>query len=550
MMTEQALERPGSRRLSPAKQAEALALVLREEFATDFTFYDAASGESVLTPPGERPAPAWEPDAVGAFAVAGRAGAEVLADGRFQIALPLCQAGQVTLVATAVLGAVTPPRAALEPERVRLQKWAQSVCDRLQLSEQLLGRRRADEEAEQQVKAAWKVTLTLDRLARGLRAHRQSPKGLQRILQGAFELLEVESLLWVPQAADAAVLVVGQGCLAPDDGRQLAPVLAAEADRQGEEPIFCPRVPDRPWGARFPSLRTLLAFPVADQGPLGWVIAVNKTGAAEREPRFRRSDAAVLTPFVALLQLQLRTATRYQNLQDLLVGLTRSLTTALDAKDSYTFGHSERVARIAVELARELGLKEEELSDLYLAGLLHDIGKIGVRDSVLAKKEPLTPEEFEHIKRHVTIGYAILADLRQIRNLLPVVLYHHERYDGKGYPDGLAGQAIPLMARILAVADAYDAMSTARPYRPALPCNKIEEIFTEGANKQWDGQVVAAFFRCRHRIYATRQRGVGESLRQALDGALTKDDGSVLWKSGQVPVGTPEFFAPTPARPA
>src|SRR5205085_7767687 len=160
-----------------------------------------------------------------------------------------------------------------------------------------------------------------------------------------------------------------------------------------------------------------------DQGPLGWVIAINKKsraegrepkigsgepGAASREPEaksrpsaFRKSDAALLTPFVALLELHARGSARYQDLKELLVGLTRSLTSALDAKDSYTYGHSERVARIALELGRELGLQGDELSDIYLAGLLHDVGKIGIRDSVLSKVEPLTPEEFEHIKQHV-----------------------------------------------------------------------------------------------------------------------------------------------------
>src|SRR5437763_3180638 len=108
---------------------------------------------------------------------------------------------------------------------------------------------------------------------------------------------------------------------------------------------------------------------------------------------FRRGDAALLTPFVALLDLHLRGSGRYQDLKDLLVGLTRSLTAALDAKDPYTFGHSERVARIAVALGRELGLDEDELGNVYLAGLLHDIGKIGVRDAVLTKAGPLTPEE-------------------------------------------------------------------------------------------------------------------------------------------------------------
>jgi HD-GYP domain-containing protein (c-di-GMP phosphodiesterase class II) len=231
---------------------------------------------------------------------------------------------------------------------------------------------------------------------------------------------------------------------------------------------------------------------------------------------------------VALLGLHARAARRYQDLKELLVGLTRSLTAALDAKDSYTFGHSERVARVAVELGRELGLSPDDLSDIYLAGLLHDVGKIGVRDNVLTKPGPLTREEYEHIKLHVTVGYNILSELHPIRNLLPGVLWHHERWDGQGYPHGLAGEAIPLLARVLAVADAFDAMSTARPYREAMPPHRVEEILAAGAGTQWDARVIEAFQRCRQKVHAIRQRGVGESLCVAIDSALRSDTAARL----------------------
>jgi HD-GYP domain-containing protein (c-di-GMP phosphodiesterase class II) len=268
-----------------------------------------------------------------------------------------------------------------------------------------------------------------------------------------------------------------------------------------------------------------MAFVVQDQEPVGWLLALNKKGNAP----FRRSDAALLLPYVALFELHLRWSNRYTDLKELLVGLTRSLTTAIDAKDTYTFGHSERVARIAVELGRELGLEGDELGDLYLVGLLHDVGKIGIKDGLLNKRESLTPEEQEHVEQHVTVGYWILAELRQIRNLLPGVLHHHEHYDGTGYPDGLAGEEIPLLARILAVADAYDAMSNQRPYRDALPYRRVEEILVQEAGKHWDPRVVDAFLRCRQRIHIIRQRGVGDSLRRAIDGALrSTGDASVV----------------------
>src|SRR5262249_43534666 len=242
------------------------------------------------------------------------------------------------------------------------------------------------------------------------------------------------------------------------------------------------------WGACFPTVHNLLALAVREPGARGLLIALNKKrgtapaasrgnreqpaggadGTGQAPPALERHDAVLLTPFVAVLALPPTAGRRYQELKELLVGLTRSLTAAIDAKDAYTFGHSERVGRIAVELGRELGLAEDELSDLYLAGLLHDIGKIGIRDEVLGKQGPLSAEEMNHLKQHPRIGYAILAELHPIHHLLPGVLHHHERIDGGGYPEGLKGTAIPFLARILAVADAYDAMSTNRPYRPAL----------------------------------------------------------------------------------
>jgi HD-GYP domain-containing protein (c-di-GMP phosphodiesterase class II) len=402
---------------------------------------------------------------------------------------------------------------------------------------------------------AWEVILTLDHLIRRLRIHKNPAKDQQRILQAAFELLHVQALIWVPHDPDSGVQIQGEPCLAPADCRQLVGCVSKLPDRDESGLLLCNDVQSTSWGSRFPNLRNLIAFVITDQKRVnGWVIAVNKQEGEPVEARadsaarpagdggalatdlapppaliaFRRSDAALLAPFVALLGLHVRGSSNYQDIKNLLVGLTRSLTSALDAKDAYTYGHSERVARIAVELGRELDLEEDEIGDIYLTGLLHDIGKIGVSDAVLGKRERLTPAEFEQIKQHVTIGYSILVDLRQIRSLLPGVLYHHEHYDGSGYPDGLVGESIPLLARILAVADAYDAMSTTRPYRAALPYERVEEILVQGAGKQWDKRIVDACLRCRHKIHAIRQRGVGESLRHAIDGVLRNDRSSRL----------------------
>lgn len=523
-------------RHDPAPQARAPGGILREEFGTPFTFFDAATGGRVGEPEAAGAETVVAPQAVLAVVTSGLPRVERLTNGSFQLLLPLFQGGEPVLVGAAELPALAPFEPQAARERARLEKWLQAVCDRLRLSDPEpvrrvppsapLTRRRAEDGPLAQV-APWEALFGLDQLIRRLRIHKDPEKNQRRILEAAAAQLGVQALLWVPRTPEAPVLAHGEVSLAPLDCRQLAALLARSPELQASAPLLCNQVQNTSWGGRFPTLGTLLAFQISDPHAAGWVIALNKkappafrTGDGPPGAAFRKGDAALLTPFVALLELQVRSANRYQELKDLLVGLTRSLTSALDAKDPYTYGHSERVARIAVELGREMGLGEDELGDIYLAGLLHDVGKIGIRDSVLCKDGPLTPEEYEHVKQHVSIGYTILSELRQIRNLLPGVLHHHERYDGHGYPDQLTGDAIPLMARILAVADAYDAMSTTRSYRDALPCRRVEEILTKGAGSQWDHRVVEVFMRVRQRVHAIRQRGVGDSLRLAIDGAL------------------------------
>jgi putative nucleotidyltransferase with HDIG domain len=203
-----------------------------------------------------------------------------------------------------------------------------------------------------------------------------------------------------------------------------------------------------------------------------------------------------------------------------MMGLLHSLTSAVDAKDAYTCGHSERVALLARHLAQQIGLTDAEVDEVYMAGLLHDVGKIGVPESVLQKTGKLTNEEFELMKKHPQIGARILADVKQVKALIPGVLHHHERYDGRGYPDHLSGEAIPLQARVLAVADACDAMMAARPYRPALPPERIDAIMTAGAGSQWDPHIIEHFQVCRHELYSICQRGIGESVAVAVERAL------------------------------
>ena len=170
----------------------------------------------------------------------------------------------------------------------------------------------------------------------------------------------------------------------------------------------------------------------------------------------------------------------------LFVQTTEALANAIDAKDKYTRGHSARVASISREIAREAGLSDKDCDQVYFAALLHDVGKIGIRNEIINKVGKLTDEEFEQIKQHPILGEQILSSIQQSPTLSVGAHYHHERYDGRGYPEGLSGTDIPEIARIIAVADAYDAMTSKRSYRDPLTMQKVRTELAEGMGKQFD----------------------------------------------------------------
>ncbi len=170
------------------------------------------------------------------------------------------------------------------------------------------------------------------------------------------------------------------------------------------------------------------------------------------------------------------------------------LAAAIEARDAYTRGHLGRVAAYATIVGRELGLNEQQLADLELGAILHDIGKIAVSENILAKSDGLNEQEFAEMRKHPAIGAAMIKDISYLAAAIPTIRHHHERYDGNGYPDGLVGEAIPFMARVLAVADALDAMTTHRIYRPARSLAETLEIIRRESGKQFDPQVVAALF--------------------------------------------------------
>jgi HD-GYP domain-containing protein (c-di-GMP phosphodiesterase class II) len=189
----------------------------------------------------------------------------------------------------------------------------------------------------------------------------------------------------------------------------------------------------------------------------------------------------------------LRNATLYSDLDEMFLGTLQAMVAAIDAKDPYTRGHSQRVAILSRDLAAAIGLPEDFVRTAHLSGLVHDLGKIGVPEAVLCKSGRLDEAEFAAIRQHPQIGFRILRDIPQIRDLLPGVLCHHEAWDGSGYPAGLEGDEIPLLARIVAVCDSFDAMSSSRTYRRAMPRDEVfaEMIRCEGS--QFDPSIIPVF---------------------------------------------------------
>jgi len=172
--------------------------------------------------------------------------------------------------------------------------------------------------------------------------------------------------------------------------------------------------------------------------------------------------------------------------KNLFLHVVQSLAEAIDAKDKYTNGHSGRVAKYSREIAKRYGYKDKRLEDIYMIGLLHDVGKIGIPDAIINKPARLTDEEFKVIKSHPVMGARILKKIKEMPSLEIGAKHHHERYDGTGYPEGLKGKNIPEEARIVAVADAYDAMSSRRSYRDVLPQQTVREEIIKGRGTQFD----------------------------------------------------------------
>ncbi len=237
--------------------------------------------------------------------------------------------------------------------------------------------------------------------------------------------------------------------------------------------------------------RNMICIPVKIKNRLIGVLQVmNKNNATYRE-----DDLDTLTALSHQIAVAVDNARLYQELQEAFWATVRALAETVEKKDPYTGGHTRRVMDYSLAIGRIMGLTKDEMSDLRFAAALHDIGKIGIKDSVLLKHEKLTDEEFELIMQHPVFGEEILEHVKSFKNVLPGVKHHHEKYDGSGYPDQLHSGKIPVIARIIAVADTFDAMTTDRPYRQGESSRAALEKLEKMKGTQLDPHVVDAFFR-------------------------------------------------------
>ncbi len=211
------------------------------------------------------------------------------------------------------------------------------------------------------------------------------------------------------------------------------------------------------------------------------------------DPQVSSYETLLLEAAGGYLTAFLENVELYDDQRQTFMGTIQAMTAAIDAKDRYTCGHSERVAYLSAELARSSGLDEALCERIHVAGLVHDVGKIGVAEAVLCKPGRLTDDEFDQIREHPEIGHRILAGIPSLKDILPGVMHHHERIDGKGYPHGLAGEDIPLMAKIIGVADTFDAMSSTRSYRPAMNRDQVLAEMRRCAGTQLDASLVDVF---------------------------------------------------------
>ena len=519
---------------SLAAESEYRAIVgeLQRNFSIDFAVWDGETGELLRVGP---TVPKLQTLAAEELirAVARERKAQFIADvdGILALALPMHLSAERSFVATGVFATEEAKRnldaiaSLFDDDRDSAQAWldCQTIWDAdilLRLAEAVVGKLSAEADVSrmknevdlisQNLASTYEEISLLYTVTQNLRISRSDEELGQLAIDWLVDCVSATSFaiqyLPVAEHGDSTYkartrpnLIVSGDC--PVDEEEFR-TLVEEFELSASAGAFIANdkaTAERNWFER--GVRQVIVVPLCEgDNVFGWLAAFNHVDNCE----FGTVEANLLSSVGALLGIHSGNRDLYRQQSELLANIVRALVSAIDAKDPYTSGHSDRVARYAVRIALEMRVNPKLLNTIYMSGLLHDVGKIGIDDNVLRKAGRLTDAEYEHIKLHPGLGYKILADIKQLSDVLPAVLHHHEQWNGKGYPTGLAGEEIPQIARIMAVADAYDAMTSDRPYRAGMPDEKVDGIFKQGASSHWDPTVVDAYFRAKQDIEEIR----------------------------------------------
>jgi HD-GYP domain-containing protein (c-di-GMP phosphodiesterase class II) len=353
----------------------------------------------------------------------------------------------------------------------------------------------------------------LHRLSTNMKVTESDANFLQMACDSLTEIVQVEGItvLLEKTVDDEPKLTIAAGCGLIDVDDTLAGTLRSRLTDEinsGKEALLDSEV-DSPFKYDWPDyIRNIIAVPLFGkektesrlaQGNangnsiIGLMVAINRID----RPDFDSTDAKLFSSVAGGCAVFIENGRLFNDLKELLIGSLKALTSSIDAKDKYTRGHSERVAFISQWIAERLSeqepIEQERMHGIYLAGLLHDIGKIGVEESVLCKKGKLDEQELDCIRKHPSIGAGILRGIKQMRDIVPGVLSHHERIDGNGYPHGLTGDEIPLIGKIVGLADSFDAMTSKRTYRDAMTVEQALEEIRKSLGTQFDEKIGRVF---------------------------------------------------------
>ncbi len=384
------------------------------------------------------------------------------------------------------------------------------------LVENLQASTRAEEQIEivgTELAQTYEELVLLHKLSTNMRVTEQDANFLQMACDSLTEIVLVEgiAILLEKTIENEQQLAVAAGSGLLDLDEQMAAVLhsrLAEEISAGKDALLDSEV-DSAFKYDWPdNIKNIMAVPLCAKDKteshfaertqdgtriIGMMVAINRIDKQD----FDSIDVKLFNSVANSCAVFIENGRLFTDLKELFIGSLRALTNSIDAKDQYTRGHSERVAFISRWIAERLSekelLAEEQVHKIYLAGLLHDIGKIGVNEAVLCKKGKLTDREFDCIKEHPSIGAGILREIKQMRDIVPGVLSHHERVDGKGYPDGLAGEQVPLIGKIVGLADSFDAMTSKRTYRDARTVEQALAEIEKGLGTQFDEKVGRIF---------------------------------------------------------